>query len=215
MSDADAQRAILRRVKTNARQPLHGASGAAAPSPSARPGTAGRQFRALLQHAEKVELCLFDPNGRRQIELHGAARAHGLRLALLPARCAARPALRLSRARALRARRGPSLQPAQAAARPVRAHDRRASCAGAMRTSATASARGARTCLSIPATARPGMPKCQVIDPAFTWGDDRRPNVPWQDTVIYEMHVKGYTKLPSRGAAAAARHLRRASLPRR
>ena len=32
-----------------------------------------------------------------------------------------------------------------------------------------------------------------MIDPAFTWGEDRRPNVPWQDTVIYEMHVKGYT----------------------
>ncbi len=40
-----------------------------------------------------------------------------------------------------------------------------------------------------------GMPKCRVIDSAFTWGDDRRPNVPWRDTVIYEMHVRGYTKL--------------------
>ncbi len=38
-----------------------------------------------------------------------------------------------------------------------------------------------------------GMPKCQVIDPAFSWGDDRRPNVPWHDTVIYEMHVRGFT----------------------
>ena len=39
----------------------------------------------------------------------------------------------------------------------------------------------------------PGMPKCRVIDPAFTWGEDRRPQVPWHDTVIYELHVKGYT----------------------
>ena len=38
-----------------------------------------------------------------------------------------------------------------------------------------------------------GMPKCQVIDPAFSWGDDRRPNVPWHDTVIYEAHVRGFT----------------------
>src|SRR5688572_14578824 len=38
-----------------------------------------------------------------------------------------------------------------------------------------------------------GMPKCQVIDAAFTWGDDRRPNVPWHDTIIYELHVKGFT----------------------
>jgi isoamylase len=39
----------------------------------------------------------------------------------------------------------------------------------------------------------PGMPRCEVIDPAFTWGDDRRPSVPWNDTVIYELHVKGFT----------------------
>jgi len=40
-----------------------------------------------------------------------------------------------------------------------------------------------------------GMPKCRVVDTAFSWGDDRRPNVPWHDTVIYELHVGGYTRL--------------------
>ena len=40
-----------------------------------------------------------------------------------------------------------------------------------------------------------GMPKCQVIDPAFTWGEDRNPRTPWHDTVIYETHVRGFTKL--------------------
>jgi isoamylase len=40
-----------------------------------------------------------------------------------------------------------------------------------------------------------GMPRCRVIDPAFTWGDDRRPGVPWHETIIYEMHVRGYTML--------------------
>jgi isoamylase len=40
-----------------------------------------------------------------------------------------------------------------------------------------------------------GMPKCQVIDPAFSWGDDRNPRTRWHDTVIYEMHVRGFTKL--------------------
>src|SRR6201991_3474424 len=38
-----------------------------------------------------------------------------------------------------------------------------------------------------------GMPKSVVIDPAFNWGDDRRPCVPWADTIIYEAHVKGLT----------------------
>ncbi|HYG06248.1 MAG TPA: glycogen debranching protein GlgX [Stenotrophomonas sp.] len=35
------------------------------------------------------------------------------------------------------------------------------------------------------------MPRCAVVDPAFTWGQDRRPQVPWQNTVIYEAHVRG------------------------
>ena len=39
----------------------------------------------------------------------------------------------------------------------------------------------------------PGMPKCKVFDPAFTWGDDRRPDIPWKDMVIYEVHVRGFT----------------------
>ena len=41
----------------------------------------------------------------------------------------------------------------------------------------------------------PFVPKCVVIDPAFTWLRDRRPDVPWEKTVLYEMHVKGFTKL--------------------
>ncbi|HUF82343.1 MAG TPA: glycogen debranching enzyme GlgX, partial [Burkholderiales bacterium] len=41
----------------------------------------------------------------------------------------------------------------------------------------------------------PGMPRCRVIDTAFTWGDDRRPGVPWHETIIYELHVRGHTML--------------------
>ncbi len=37
--------------------------------------------------------------------------------------------------------------------------------------------------------------KARVIDGVFDWGDDRPPAVPWRDTVIYEAHVKGLTKL--------------------
>jgi glycogen operon protein len=39
----------------------------------------------------------------------------------------------------------------------------------------------------------PFMPKCRVIDPAFTWGRDRSPLVPWERTILYETHVRGYT----------------------
>jgi len=40
-----------------------------------------------------------------------------------------------------------------------------------------------------------GMPKGIVVDAAFTWGDDRRPDTDWNKTLIYECHVKGMTKL--------------------
>ena len=65
------------------------------------------------------------------------------------------------------------------------------------------------------------MPKCRVIDSAFSWGDDRRPDVPAHEMVIYEMHVKGYTMRhprvpePLRGSyaglctAPAIEHLKR------
>ncbi|GLK81499.1 glycogen debranching protein GlgX [Methylopila turkensis] len=39
----------------------------------------------------------------------------------------------------------------------------------------------------------PGMPKAIVTDDAFNWGDDRPPNVPWSETVIYEAHLRGLT----------------------
>jgi isoamylase len=37
------------------------------------------------------------------------------------------------------------------------------------------------------------MPKSVVVDPSFTWGDDRPPRTPWNRTVIYETHVRGMT----------------------
>jgi isoamylase len=36
--------------------------------------------------------------------------------------------------------------------------------------------------------------KSVVINPFFDWGGDRRPNTPWHRTVVYETHVKGFTK---------------------
>ena len=40
-----------------------------------------------------------------------------------------------------------------------------------------------------------GMPKAVVVDETFNWGRrENRPNVAWEDTVIYEAHVKGLTQ---------------------
>ena len=65
------------------------------------------------------------------------------------------------------------------------------------------------------------MPKSRVLEAAFTWGDDRHPDIAWHDTVIYELNVRGFTMrhpdVPQaqRGtyaglaSAAAVEHLKR------
>ena len=38
-----------------------------------------------------------------------------------------------------------------------------------------------------------------VVDPSFDWRGDLRPMVDWDSTVLYELHVKGFTQLQWRG----------------
>ena len=38
------------------------------------------------------------------------------------------------------------------------------------------------------------MPRCVVVDPSFDWQGDTFPRRPWDETIIYETHVKGFTK---------------------
>jgi len=70
----------------------------------------------------------------------------------------------------------------------------------------------------------PFAPLAMVADTAFTWGDDRAPEHPWHETLIYELHVKGFTQrmagVPERlrgtyagvGSEAAVRHLKALSV---
>ena len=58
----------------------------------------------------------------------------------------------------------------------------------------------------------PFVPKGVVVDPAFVWGGDTRLRTPLERTLIYEVHVKGFTQPPSRGARGAARNVRRAGV---
>jgi glycogen operon protein len=39
------------------------------------------------------------------------------------------------------------------------------------------------------------IPKCIVVDEGFDWEGDRPPRRPWSETIIYEAHTKGFTKL--------------------
>ncbi|WP_435880021.1 glycogen debranching protein GlgX [Streptomyces atroolivaceus] len=41
----------------------------------------------------------------------------------------------------------------------------------------------------------PYVPKAVVVHDDDDWADDRRPKTPWADSVIYELHVRGFTKL--------------------
>ena len=41
----------------------------------------------------------------------------------------------------------------------------------------------------------PYAPLAAVVDDAFTWGNDTPLRTPWHETLIYELHVKGYTQL--------------------
>ncbi len=42
----------------------------------------------------------------------------------------------------------------------------------------------------------PFVPKCAVVDPNFNWnGQKRQESVPWDRTILYETHVKGFTML--------------------
>ena len=41
----------------------------------------------------------------------------------------------------------------------------------------------------------PFVPKCVVVDSAFDWQQNTKPLVPWDRTIIYETHVRGFTKL--------------------
>src|SRR5467141_2505723 len=40
----------------------------------------------------------------------------------------------------------------------------------------------------------PFMPRSVVTNPFFDWTDDRAPKHPWHETVVYEVHVKGFTQ---------------------
>jgi isoamylase len=38
------------------------------------------------------------------------------------------------------------------------------------------------------------VPKCRVVETAFSWGEERRPHTPWEETIILELNVRGMTR---------------------
>jgi glycogen operon protein len=161
----------------------------------------GVNFSLFSQHAEKVELCLFDAKGRREVQRitlveHTDQEWH----CYLPE---ARPGLLYGyRVHGpYRPELGHRFNPHKLLldpyAKALLGHINWSDAQYGYRVG------NEREDLSFDRRdSAPGMPKCRVIDPAFTWGEDRRPHVPWNDTVIYEVHVRGATMRHPAVAAA-------------
>jgi len=152
----------------------------------------GVNFALFSANAERVELCLFDPRGRREterIELPCNTHEvwHGYLTDVRPGQLYGyrvygpydpRRGHRFNHHKLL-------IDPyAKALTGDVRWHD---SCFGYRIGSSRADLSFDRRDSAFV------MPKCIVVDTAGTWGRDARPNTPWSDTVIYEAHVKGMT----------------------
>jgi isoamylase len=171
----------------------------------------GVNFAVFSAHAEKIELCLFEPTGRREIARYELPEWtdevwHGY----LPD---ARPGLLYGyRAYGRYApqeghRFNPNKLLLDPYARGISGQVRWTDALFGYRV------RSPRADLSFDRRdSAPAMPKGVVMSDGFNWGDDRRPNVPWSETVIYEAHVRGLTQLfdavhpPERGTFSALTH---------
>ena len=155
----------------------------------------GTNFSLFSENAERVELCLFDEeDDETRVELceRTAFHWHGYLPGVGPGQ---RYGYRVHGPYDPRERA--PLQPAQAADRPVREVDRGQGPLEPRQRAARTSRRG-RGRRRRPRDGRRGLrdrdPQvASSIDPHFDWEDDRPPNTPLHETVIYETHVKGFT----------------------
>ncbi len=152
----------------------------------------GVNFALFSEHAEKVELCIFDPSGRRELQrVPLREQTDQVFHCYLPE---ARPGL-LYGYRVYgpyRPQDGHRFNHHKLLLDPYARN-----IVGNVRWSDalfgyTIGHRNADLSFDRRDSAR-GMPKCKVIDPAFTWGEDRRPEIPWHEMVVYETHVRGFT----------------------
>ncbi|CAN5199822.1 glycogen debranching protein GlgX [soil metagenome] len=146
----------------------------------------GTNFAVFSEHAEAVELCLFDAGGERRLPMvertafvwhcylpgAGPGQRYGFRVAgpWAPAaghRC--NPAKLLVDPYATAIDGELSWDPAVFGAHPD--------------DPTTPDARDSA----------PHVPRSVVTSPFFDWGDDRPPRVPWDRTLLYETHVRGLT----------------------
>ena len=155
---------------------------------------AGVNFALFSEHAERVELCLFDGGPRFEHRITMPERTDHVWHGYLPE---ARPGqLYGYRVHGPYApAQGHRFNPQQAAARSVREGDRRRRSSGATRMFGYRIGEPTRrTCRSTSATTRGGMPRAAVVDPAFSWGGDAPPTHAVARHGDLRVHVKGFTQ---------------------
>jgi isoamylase len=153
----------------------------------------GTNFSLFSENAERVELCLFDGDHEERIEVHertafnwhcylpgvGPGTRYGYRV---HGPYAPEKGLRFNAAKLL-------IDPY------AKAINGGVDWDAANVLPYVPGTAGADADLTIDLTdSAPAIPRSVVIDPSFDWEDDVHPNTPWQQTVIYEAHVKGFTK---------------------
>ena len=153
---------------------------------------AGVNFALFSGHAERVELCIFDAGGRRELQrIALIERTDQIWHCYLPE---ARPGMLYGyRVHGpYRPDDGHRFNPHKLMLDPYARQ-----IVGALRWSDALfgyTVGHRRGDLSLDRRDSAGaMPKSRIVDPAFTWGDDTPPAVPWEDMVVYEMHVRGFT----------------------
>ena len=155
-------------------------------------GDEGTNFAIFSAHAERIELCLFDPGGRKEIARYDLPECtdeiwHGF----LPTIDSGQ----LYGYRAYgpyRPEQGHRFNPHKLLIDPYARK-----LAGSVKwTDALFGYRlqSPRGDLSFDRRdSAAAMPKCVVVDDVFRWGHDRSPTTPMQKSVIYEAHVRGLT----------------------
>jgi len=153
----------------------------------------GTNFAVYSSHAERIELCLFRPDGRTEFaRIPLPARTGEIWHGFLPARFGDPGLLYGYRVHGpYRPGDGHRFNPAKLLIDP---------CALALQGELTwdpavQGAEAGHDAMPEGADSAPFVPKCRVIDGEFDWGGVRSPNVPWRDTILYELHVKGFTQL--------------------
>ena len=154
-------------------------------------------FAVRAPDATALWVCLFDEDGsetRHALTERSLGTWHGA----LPG-LAAGTAVRLPGGRALGPRRRSVVQPAQAAAQPLRpGRERRDGSDPAVFGFVKGDDGSDDLAVRDERDSAPYVGRSVVVHDTFDWGDDQKIGARWRDSVVYELHVKGYAELHDR-----------------